>query len=100
VTGSDVDVKPFPNRTIVAVCIAIAGLATLFTFTSALWQHTASATAASLLETSTVGVVKADIGSAGTALSWLVFALWAIVALCMIVLWSSIKILDTLTDDY
>lgn len=78
---------------------AICALAVLFTFVSALWQHTASATAATLLEHSTVSLVKGDVGSVGVALAWLVFGLWMVVFLGIFIMIRSIKILDRLTDD-
>ena len=52
------------------------GLAVLFMFTSALWQHTSVATAATILETSAAPLIKATVGGVGTTLIWLVFGLW------------------------
>lgn len=97
-TGSDVDVKPFPSRPVLVACLACTVIGALFTFTSALWQHTASATAATILETSAVSIIKANVGSVGTALAWLIFGIWLIVFLATFVMWLSIRILDRLTD--
>jgi hypothetical protein len=98
-TGSDVDVKPFPSRVVLMACLACTGLASLFAFTSALWQHTAAATAATVLETSAVSLIKGGVGTVGTALAWLVFGIWIIAFIATLVMWLSILILDRLTDD-
>lgn len=98
-TGSEVDVKPFPNRKVTEICCACTGLGTLFTFTSALWQHTASATAATILETSAISIVKAGVGGTATALAWLTFSLWLSIFIGTAVMILSITLLDRLTDN-
>jgi hypothetical protein len=52
----------------------------LTTLTVALWQHTAAATSASLVNYMSAGAVKATIGPAATALVWLVFVLSLVTA--------------------
>ncbi|KAF2281399.1 uncharacterized protein EI97DRAFT_491324 [Westerdykella ornata] len=98
-TGSEVLVKPFPSRTVMVACVAFTGLGSLFSFTAALWQHTASATAATLLETSTAGMARAGVGASGVALAWLIFGLWLVAAIASLVMHLSIAILDRLVED-
>lgn len=98
-TGSDIDVKPFPSRPVLMACLACTGLASLFTFTSALWQHTAAATAATVLETSAVSLIKGSVGSVGTVLAWLIFGIWIITFIATLVMYLSVLLLARLTDD-
>ncbi|KAF1997859.1 hypothetical protein P154DRAFT_622081 [Amniculicola lignicola CBS 123094] len=98
-TGSDLGVMSFPNRRILKLCSASSGLATLFAFTSALWQHTSAAAASTVLEMTTGLVVKASVGTVGTALVWLGFVLWLVVFIFVMLIYLSLSLLDRLTDD-
>ncbi|PSN63716.1 hypothetical protein BS50DRAFT_623427 [Corynespora cassiicola Philippines] len=77
-TGSDVSTKiePYPFNNLILSCLSATALGAIFTLTSALWQHTAAATAATLLEISAVSAVKASVGNTGMALGWLAFVFW------------------------
>ena len=78
-------------------CLASSSLAMLFTFASALWQHTSSATAATVLEATAGSVIRGNVGSVATVLAWLTFGLWFIVFMMVVVMLLSIAILDRLT---
>jgi Ca2+ regulator and membrane fusion protein Fig1 len=82
-TGSEIDIKPFPNRPILVTCLGLSTIATLFSLVSALWQHTSAASAATIIEVSTLGAVKVQIGAVSTVLVWLAFVLFTIVAMVL-----------------
>ena len=98
-TGKEVEVKPFPSRKKFFICLASTTLAVLFAFVSALWQHTSSATAATLLQFSAFPLIKASVGTVGTVLAWLAFGLWLVACLMTLVAVISLAVLDKLTDD-
>ena len=77
----------------------VLGMASLFMLTSALWQHVAAASAASMVSSTTAGYLFAHVGSTAMALAWIPFAL-VFTAFCGItVMIISIHLLDRLTDD-
>jgi hypothetical protein len=98
-TGDDVDLKPYPNELKALCCVASTLLGAFFTLLSALWQHTASATTATILRASAVSVVKANVGSAGVALAWFVVVVWISVFLASLVIHLELLLLNRLTDD-
>lgn len=81
------------------LCIAAAGLSSMFALTAALWQHVASAATTSLVGALSHGEVVGHVGPAATALAWLGFGLTAIVTIAVTVLLLSIQLLDRLTDE-
>jgi hypothetical protein len=93
-TGSEIDVKPFPSKHVVNTALCLLGLATAFNLTSALWQHTSAASAASMMEVAAFGAVKASIGSTTVAFVWLNFALVFFATIGLLVMSLSISILD------
>ncbi|KAF2177490.1 hypothetical protein K469DRAFT_644307 [Zopfia rhizophila CBS 207.26] len=98
-TGEEVEVKPFPSRKKCFMCLASTTLAVLFTFVSALWQHTSSATAATLLQFAAFPLIKASVGTIGTVLAWLAFGLWLVACSMTLLAIISYAVLDKLTDD-
>jgi hypothetical protein len=98
-TGEDIDIKPFPSRSVSHMCLFMCCLATLFLLTSALWQHVAAATAASIISSSTQGYLSAHVGPAAATLIWLAWALLVLPGIGLLVLIWSIRLLDRLTDE-
>ncbi|KAF2257096.1 hypothetical protein BU26DRAFT_513806 [Trematosphaeria pertusa] len=60
-------------------------LGTLFKFTSALWQHTASAIATTVLEASAVSIVRGSVGTVATVLAWFVVGLWILAFVMLLI---------------
>ncbi|SMQ48935.1 unnamed protein product [Zymoseptoria tritici ST99CH_3D7] len=98
-TGSDIVVKPFPSRPVSRACLFLLAFASLFLMTSALWQHVAAATAASIISTSTQGYLSGSVGPAAAVLVWLALAFTAVAGIGILVMILSIHLLDGLTDD-
>lgn len=99
VNGSYVDIKAMPSRPRLRACASTLGLSSLFHLVSALWQHVAAASAASIISSTTQGYVGASVGSIAVALAWLsgVLALLAFIGVMLTI--ASIRMLDHLTDD-
>ena len=98
-TGSDVDVRPFPSRAISQIAAWALGIASLFSLVSALWQHVAASAAAFVVDATTQGRLVAAAGTTAMALGWAVFALIAITMLMLIMMITSISLLDRLTNE-
>lgn len=96
--GSDVDVKPFPSRSVSQVALSCALVAAVLCLIASLWQHVGSVGAAAMAETANYGNVKSDIGAGAIAIVWIGFLLLALVAIALFVFILSIVLLDTLTD--
>ena len=93
---SEVDVKPFPSRPVSQVAQAAMSLAAILVLVSALWQHIATATAASMGGSLAYGTVRGGVGTAAMVLGWgglLLISLGAIGLLFMIL---SIQVLHDL----
>jgi len=97
--GSEIDVKPFPNRTVVQVTLGATALAMLFAFVSAVWQHTSTATASTTFQASTFGFLQANTGAIGTAMVWINFCLLLLATIMMVLLLISLTAISGLTDD-
>ena len=63
---------------------------------SMMWQHTASIAAATTAQDLGYGTMKSVIGTTALALGWVGFALLILTAICLLILVSSIRILDQL----
>lgn len=99
VTGSDVDVKPFPSRPVSQVACACAFVAGMLSLISTLWQHVGAVGAAAMAESANYGNVKSWIGAGAMAMGWLSFTLIILVFVGLTVMILSIMVLDRLTDD-
>ncbi|KAF2261006.1 membrane fusion mating protein FIG1 [Lojkania enalia] len=99
VTGSDVEVKPFPSRPVSQVALALIFISSIFVLVSVLWQHTASVAAATVAQDLGNGSVKSGVGTSAMVLGWFGFALLIIVTIGLLVMILSIIVLDRLTDD-
>lgn len=98
-TGSDIHVKPFPNRRVSNACLFFLCLASLFMSTSALWQHVAAASAASMITSATQGYLTGHVGPAAAAMIWLASGLVVVSTIMLVVMILSIHLLDRLSDD-
>ena len=81
------------------MALAFSILAALLALVSVLWQHTASAAAATTAQDLGYGTVKSGVGAKAMALGWVGFALIALVAIGLTGMILSIRILAQLTDD-
>lgn len=96
---SEREVKPFPSRPLSELALAASTLASMFALVSMLWQHTASVAAATTAQDLGYGTVRSEVGATALALGWAGLALMALVAMCLLVMILSIRILDQLTDE-
>jgi hypothetical protein len=97
-TGSDVDVKPFPSRPVSQIALALIFISSIFVLVSVLWQHTASVAAATIAQDLGNGSVKSGVGTSAMVLGWFGFVLLIIVTIGLLVMILSIIVLDRLTD--
>ncbi|KAF1815827.1 hypothetical protein P152DRAFT_411020 [Eremomyces bilateralis CBS 781.70] len=95
VTGSAIDVKPFPSRPVSHAAVVLSCIATLMSLVSSLWQHTAAVAAKYTIQA--VGFGTATTGGAAMAIGWASVVLLCIVAIGLIGMVISIIVLDTLT---
>lgn len=99
VTGSDVDIKPFPSRPVSQVALSNAFVAAVLLLTASLWQHVGAVGAATMVETANFGNVKAQIGAGAMAMIWISFTFEIIISIGLVTMILSIIVLDRLTDD-
>lgn len=98
--GSDiesVDVKRFPSPFVSQVALALLFIAAIFLLVSVLWQHTASVAAAQVAQDFGNGSVRSGVGLSAMVLGWFGFALIVLVAIGLLVMIISMRVLDTLT---
>jgi hypothetical protein len=69
-SGSEREVKPFPSKLASYLATALVAFASIFLFVSMLWQHIASAAAASMVGSLTYGMAEGRVGPAAMALGW------------------------------
>ncbi|CAF9937490.1 MAG: hypothetical protein ALECFALPRED_007275 [Alectoria fallacina] len=98
-SGSDVEIKPFPSRPVIVIAMAASTLASMLALVSMMWQHTASVAAATTAQNLGYGTVRSDVGATALALGWVGFALMALTAIALIVMYMSIRSMDQLTDE-
>ena len=98
-SDSEIDVKPFPSRPVSSGCLALIAAAAVLSLLASLWQHTASVSVSSLIETTTYGYVKTEIGTSAMVLGWIGFFLFAVVSTGLLVMVLSIRTLDRLLDE-
>ena len=92
-------VKPFPSRLVRLNALGSTIFVAIFGLVSMLWQHTASAAAATTAQDLGYGVVKGGVGAKAMALGWVGIAFIALAAIGLLVLIFSVRILDLLTTD-
>jgi Ca2+ regulator and membrane fusion protein Fig1 len=99
ITGSQIDVKPFPSRPVCQVALALIFVGAVFVLVSVLWQHTASVAAASITEDFGNGSVKSGVGTTAMILGWFGFALMIIVSVGLLFMLLSMTALQELTAE-
>lgn len=97
--GDELDVKPFPSKSVSQITLAATTLASLLALVSMMWQHAASVAAATTAQDLAYGAVNSKVGAATMALGWLGLAFLVISALGILVMVMSISLLDRVTDD-
>lgn len=81
-TGYELYYKEVPSQFLLQISVTATCCAAMFALMTALWQHTAATTLASLIEGLGLGKVEASVGSTSVGLVWagcallLVEALW------------------------
>ena len=99
VTGSEIEIKPFPSRGKIHFSLLFSFLATMFGLIGTIWQHTSAVTAATLLAASTSGAIKAHVGAAATSFAWVGTILFFVALTGMAMLRMSVSALESMTDD-
>ncbi|KAF7907837.1 hypothetical protein EAE99_011907 [Botrytis elliptica] len=95
-TNSERQVKSFPSRALSMTLCLISGSASLFAFTSILWQHLAAVTASRFIERMSYGSVVARVGSNAMVIGWLgVLMLWFAFMGCLLMVLSLRKVRRT-----
>ena len=95
--GEDIDVKPFPNRTVMSITVGSTTLAMLFAFVSAVWQHTSTATTSTLLRASIFGL-QSKTGPIGTTMVWINLCLLLIATLMMVIMILALRAVNNIVD--
>lgn len=85
-TDEEIEIKPFPSRGQLMLCVVSSALSMMFMLASALWQHVAAASAKSLIEAGSQGFATAHVGGVAMALVWLGFMFSAVVTLYFVAL--------------
>lgn len=98
-TGSNVEVSPFPSRSVSTFCLVTSALASMFHLVAALWQHINSSAAATMTTNMTYGAVKGSVGTGGMILAWGGTIFSIIVAGGLYVMIASISKIRQLTDE-
>jgi len=70
----------------------------LFAFVSAVWQHTSTATASTLIRVSAFGLLQAKTGPIATAMVWINLSLLLLATLMMVIMILSLKAMDGILD--
>lgn len=97
--GSEVDVKPFPSRTLSTIATLLSTFASALALLSMLWQHVASVTFVTNAENMTYRLVKGRVGVVGLALGWLAVFTMIAGSIGLVVMILSVRLLDRLTDE-
>ena len=97
-TGSVVDVKPFPSRSVTTVCLALSFFAAVMSIGAAFWHHVSCATAATFMKLWGLDLLSVSVGPIAVAFAWLGASLLCGVFWACFVTSTSMEILDNLTD--
>lgn len=97
--GSEIDVKPFPNRTVVRYSMILNFVAVCSTLISSLWQHTATAATRYSIDAMGYGNIVATTGTATIVLGWTSFALLIISMIGLWAMYYALNELDELMSD-
>lgn len=97
--GSTVEVRPFPSRKVSQAALGSLTVGFAFGIISALWQHISAAAAASMAEKMSYGQINGHVGPAAMAFGWIGVGLITLVALGLLVMILSIKLIQQLIDD-
>jgi uncharacterized membrane protein len=98
-TGSDIDIKPFPSRTVSKAVALTLFMASLLLFVSSLWQHVAAATLVTTVSSMSQGKLVGHVGVVAAVLIWLSLALVVLVFIGLLILIMSLHLLDILTSE-
>jgi Ca2+ regulator and membrane fusion protein Fig1 len=94
--GPEIDVKPFPSRPVSQISLSFVAISSILSFISLLWQHVASAVAATATENLSYGSVKSHVGASAMVLGWVGVALIMVVTIGLLAMVLSIRLLAEL----
>ena len=69
-SDSEQEVMPFPSKSKSYFAATLIAFGSMLLFVSVLWQHIASATAASMVSSLSYGTIEGKVGPAAIALGW------------------------------
>jgi hypothetical protein len=95
--GSERQVKPFPSRPVSRVALGCITVSAIVALLASFWQHMAGAAASAMAAAFTYGAAKGGIGVGAMVCGWLSFVLLMVVALGLLMMILSIKVLEELT---
>jgi hypothetical protein len=98
-TGSDIDVKGFPSRSLSEAITFLLALASLLLLVSALWQHVATASIVSTVSSMSQRKLVGHVGAAAAVLVWLSLTLVIVTFIATVIMILSVRLLDRLTDE-
>lgn len=80
------------------MALSIIFIASIFVLVSVLWQHTASVAASIIAQDFGNGSVKSGVGTSAMVMGWFSFSLLIIVAIGLLVMILSIRVLGELAE--
>jgi hypothetical protein len=92
-SGSEREVKPFPSRPVSYIALSFCVAASLVSFVAILWQHIVSSAAGIMGEGLSYGSISAHVGTVAMVLGWGGFFVNTIVAIGLLVMILSIRVL-------
>jgi hypothetical protein len=98
-TGSDIDTKPFPSKSVSNAITFFLALASLLLLVSALWQHVATASIVSTVSSMSQRKLVGHVGAVAAVLVWLSLTFVIIAFIATAIMIFSIHLLDRLTDE-
>ncbi|OBT80666.1 hypothetical protein VF21_00304 [Pseudogymnoascus sp. 05NY08] len=96
--GSEIEVRPFPSRSVSRMTLAATLIASLLVLISVLWQHVATATALSMGGSLAYGAVRGGVGAAAMVLGWGGVLLVVVAMLGILVMILSIQNIQDMED--
>lgn len=97
--GFDIDVKPFPPKYKSGIAALLSIFASYLALLSMLWQHVASITFVTNVESMTYQIVKGHVGALGLMLGWLAAGAMILGSAGIVAMIVAINLLDKLTDE-
>jgi len=94
VTGSEIDVKPFPPKWLVNACKILSIFSSVLSFTLTLWQYVSVSTAITMMKLSEFGFISIKVSRLATEFTWIIVTLLFLEVLGVLAMSLSLSILD------